>query len=562
MRSMLLRRASLVLALTGVAGPDRAVAQHDAPPPPAAYVLPNVTLVGPDGARRARVTIIVRGAFIEAIGTDAAAPPDAERLAGDSLFVYPGIVDAQGQVAHEFPRIERDPNEDPSWAPSRPVQGFLPHRRVADHLTASGAALAAQRKQGVVAAAVHPDGPVMPGRGALLLFRPRATRPAELVIAPELGPVFSFEGANRAYPATHFGVIAFLRQSFEDARHDGLLRDAHAADPRGLTVPAWDADYGVLRAALAGATRVFFEANGAEEIRQVLDLASEYGFRPVIVGGGEAWRVARQLREARVPVLVSLDFPKPERWKPEGQEAGERGETAQAEPQPLDAAAQREKERLEHRYANAGRLAAAGVSIALTSGGGKADIREGARKAIEYGLAEAHAVAAVSRVPAELLGAPYLARVERGHTATFIVTDGPLFAEDTKIRYTFVEGALERDGAAQPGDGEPAVDVAGAWTLEVTSEGQVLTGTMTLTQEGGTVTGRATLEGVTYTVEAGRISGRTVSFTAVSSQQGETIRQTVEGTVRGDQITGSGGGPSGSFTWRARRSGPSQETSR
>ena len=64
---------------------------------------------------------------------------------------------------------------------------------------------------------------------------------------------------------------------------------------------------------------------------------------------------------------MSVDFPKPTRWDP-------KKDTVEAA---LDPAVMREKERIEHIYANAGRLAAAGVTFALTSGGTGIDLAPG-----------------------------------------------------------------------------------------------------------------------------------------------------------------------------------------
>jgi hypothetical protein len=103
-----------------------------------------------------------------------------------------------------------------------------------------------------------------------------------------------------------------------------------------------------LRDVLNGQT-VYFVANLAEDIRNVLTLQEEYGLRPVIVGGSEAWKVADRLRENNVAVFASLDFPTPDRWEPADSAAEE-----EAEPQEeLDAAAQQEKDRIEGYYANA-----------------------------------------------------------------------------------------------------------------------------------------------------------------------------------------------------------------
>jgi imidazolonepropionase-like amidohydrolase len=504
-----------------------------------------VTVVGSDGSRQPGVTVVVRRGFIDAMGPDVVIPPGTRLLEGDSLFVYPGIVDAQGEAEFEFPEPEVDRSELAFWAPPREPQGFTPHRRVVDHLTATGSDLESQRLEGVVAAAVHPDGPLMPGRGTVLLFRQGAQTPRELVEHPELGPVMAFRGTSSMYPSTNFGAAAFLRQSMEDARHHEVLLAAHERDPRGVKAPAWDPDYEVLRRVMAGQVPVYFEADRAADIKRVLELGEEYGFQPVIVGGWEAWRVAELLRERGVPVLVSLDFPEPDRWEPDDE-----GDETQ---EPLDAAAEREKQDLENRYSNAGRLAAAGVSFALTSGGGDADIREGVRKAMEYGLGEEAALQAVTAVPAAMLGIEHVTQVAVGHSATFIVTDGPLFDEDAKIRYTFVEGELEERSEADEGGEPPTVDVTGVWQVE-TSFGE---STMTLTQEGAEVSG--TIEGQMGTVEiqSGRVSGSDIKLTISIDAGDETIEITYEGSVEGDQMKGDLETPFGDSEWTARRvSGP------
>ena len=549
---MIPQRSSLVwmfgTALLGLASiPGTTAAQFVEPPPPAAYALQNVTVVQADGSRVTGVNVVVRGGMIEAMGANVPIPADAQVLEGDSLLVYPGLIDAQGKAEYEFPEVDR--SGVASWAPPRSVQSFMPHRRVVDHLTATGDDLDDRRKEGVIAAAVHADGRLMPGRGTVLLYRKDAETPQELVLAPELGPVMSFRGAQGVYPTQVFTVMAFIRQSFEDARRDGLIIQQYARDPRGIPTPKWDPDYAVLRDVLDGDQPVYFVADNAEDIRNILTLSGEYEFRPVIVGGGEAWKVAERLREHAVPVLVSLDFPNPSRWDPDEE--------------PMEPAELREKEELENLYSNAGRLAEAGVTMALTSGGGEADIREGARKAIEYGLSEEAALAAVTTTPAALLGFPQLVRVEEGMPANFLVTDGDLFGEESTISYTFVEGMLEKGTVRRAaGAGEaPAVNMTGTW--EVVLDGE-MTATMTLTQEeGGVVSGVFSLGEMGSGDVSGTISGNELSCTISIVVGGQSMEVELEGTVDGDSASGDGSSDMGDFSWTAKRTGgPGEEARR
>jgi len=544
--------------LTGLASlPSPLSAQFVEPPPPAAYALRGVTLVKADGDRLSGVNIVIREGLIEAVGPNVEVPPDAEVLEGDSLMVFPGFIDAQGAAEYEFPDPEINRSQVKSWAPTRTEQSFLPHLKVVDYLTATGKDLADQRKKGIVAAAVLADGRLMPGQGTVLMYYKTAATPQELVLIPETGPVLSFRGAQGVYPSQVFAVMAFFRQSFEDARRDALIREAYAEDPQGIPTPHWDPDYAVLRDVLNGKT-VYFVANQAEDIRNVLTLQEEYRLRPVIVGGGEAWKVADRLRENNVPVLVSLDFPKPDRWKPEKADSGEE---ATQQPQ-LDAAAQQEKERIEGYYANAAKLAESGVTFALTSGGGAADIREGVQKAIEYGLSEEDALRAVTTTPANLLGIPNLVDIDEGMSATFIVTDGELFDDETNIAYTFVAGEMEegRGGGAGAAGEAPAVDMSGTW--EVVIEGD-MTATMVLKQEEGALSGTFSLTDMGAGEVSGTVSGSSVSFTLDITISGQPMQVEIEGTVSGDSASGDGTSPMGDFSWTAKRKGgPGKEALR
>lgn len=553
-------------------------AQYVEPPPPAAYAMRGVSVVFADGGTSEDVTIVVRNGLIEAMGRDVGVPEDARVLEGDSLTVYPGFVDARGNAPFEFPDPEIDRGQITSWAPPREAQSFMPHRRVADYLTAAGEDFADQRKQGIVAAAVHPDGRLMPGRGTVLLFRKDAEVSRELVLHPELGPLFTFDGAQGVYPSTTFAVIAFYRQSFEDALREGVMAREYARDPRGISTPTWDPDYAVLRSVAGGDIPVYFVADQAEEIRNVLELSSEYGFAPVIVGGGEAWKVTDELVERNVPVLVSMDFPSPQRWKPESEEAEdttsaevadtaagamEEAEESRQDPDEPGPAALREKERLENLYSNPGRLAAAGVTFALTSGGGDADIREGVRKAIEYGLAESDAIRALTTTPADLLGIPNVLRIEEDMAATFQVATGPIFGDETRIAYTFVEGELEEgatDGATAGSGDAPTFDMTGTW--DVSFMGQ-MEATLTLSQEpDGSLSGTFSFDMGSGAV-TGSISGNSLSMTILITAGGQSMQARLTGTVAGNTASGDGESPMGDFTWTARRTGgPGKEVQR
>jgi imidazolonepropionase-like amidohydrolase len=541
--------AGVLAGALALVTPDGLAGQYVSVPAPGAYALENVTVVHADGRRQDGVTVVVRGRLIESIARGTPVPAGARVLEGDSMVVYPGFVDADGKAAHDFPRVEVDRRTVEIWNAPRSLQGFMPSRQAVAHLTADGASLAPQRREGIVAAAAHPTGAMMPGRGVLLLYRPDAT-PQQMVVDPLLGPRFEFRGGQGVYPGTLFGVTAFMRQALEDARHQAATRTAHGRDARGLGTPAHDADYAVLQEVLGGAVPVFFRADLATDILRVLELADEFRFRPVIVGGHEAWKVADELSRRQVPVLVGLDFPEPRRWKPG---------TGEDEPSTLDAAAERERDDLLARYANPGRLAAAGVTVALTSGG-TGELRKGARKVVEHGMPEAAALTALTATPARLLGIPHLTRVETGMPATFVVASGPIFDEDTRILHTFVEGVHEEGSAgsgAVAGSAEDAVAFGGEWEMRIQAGGQTMTARLTIDQDGATFQGSMHMEGQRLPLRNGVINGNEISVVAIMEQGGQTLEVRITGRVEGDRASGEAdAGPLGVVPWTATRTGP------
>ena len=114
----------------------------------------------------------------------------------------------------------------------------------------------------------------------------------------------------------------------------------------------------------------------AADILAALGVARDFKLRPVIAGGAEGWKVARELAAAKVPVLV---YPL-------------------EQPSSFDALGARED--------NAARLHAAGVPVGISTGSthNARKLRQVAGNAVRGGLPHAAAIAAITRVPAEALG--------------------------------------------------------------------------------------------------------------------------------------------------------------
>lgn len=526
-----------------------ASAQYEAAPPPAAWVLQNVTIVHADATVEEGMTIVVRDGLIETLAAGADVPADARSIDWEDgvLHVYPGVVDAYGSVEVELPTPDREGVQ--SWTPTREVQYFTPHRVTADFLSVAGEDLSGHRAEGIIASVAYPGRGIMPGQPSLLLHRIDADVSRDLVLAPSVGVTMAFQGAPGAYPGTLMAQHAFIRQVFLDAEHYGVRSEAAAADPRGVGIAGWDADYEMVQRMARGEVPVLFRVDDAEDIRRVLSLSDELGFSPVIVGGAEAGVLAAELAERGVPVLLDAVLPDPDDWDPDAEEDEE-----------LTPDAFRERRSLEPIYRTPAMLAEAGVPFALTSGGeGAVDLFDGIRRALDYGLDPDRALHAMTAWPAEWLERPELVRIEEGMPANFIVTDRPVFDEGMGVAWVFVNGQVEKgsdprtEGEVQEGGGEP-IDmeaVVGSWEGFINAEGQQVPAALELTEDNGELSGTmSSMGGPPAALDRVTLDGNTLTWSFSIPDMGGAPAS-FSGSIDGDLMTGTGtiDTPGGSFSF-------------
>jgi hypothetical protein len=308
-------------------------------------------------------------------------------------------------------------------------------------------------------------------------------------------------------------------------------REANAIydkNPRGLRRPDQDKSLAALLPALARQTPVVFQANTQREIERALDLAQEFNLRAIIAGGAEGYRVADRLATAKVPVLLTLNFPR-----------RTTAQTPEAAPDPVRVL----RERVEAPK-NAGRLAAAGVRFAFQDGGltNMSDYTANAAKAVENGLARDEALRALTIRAAEILGVEdQLGTIETGKIANLTVTRGDLFARDHRITHVFIDGRpVDLRPAATTAAGG-ASNATGTWTLRVTLQGQSEKSvTLNLRQEGDRLSGSMQGDlGSAQLANASVGAGGDIKFTATVTIEAGTREASFSGTISGNQMNGT-----------------------
>lgn len=553
MRSRLTRSPALALALlTGAATTVTAQLGVSERAVPGAYAITNAKIVPVSGPAIDRGTIVIRDGLISAVGTTVTAPADARIVDGTGLTVYPGLIDALSSLGMPADRqggaggrgggggppaaLLAGPQAPAITAPnSVHPAGLQPELRALDILSIEGDILDAPRGAGITAVLTAPRDGIFRGQSALINLY-GSNEQDMLVRSPVALHVGFTPVRGGGFPNSLLGVFAAQRQMLLDAQRYRDLQSAYAKNPRGMRRPDNDPSLAALLPVLSKEMPVVMQADSKREIERALDLANEFGLRPYISGGEEAWMVAERLKKENVPVLATLSFPR-----------RSANTDADADPDPIRV--------LQSRVdipRNPGKLASAGVRVAFTSGGvAMTDYLANVRKAVADGMSKDQALRALTLTPAELFGvADRLGTIEAGKIANLTIVRGDLFESSGRVTQVFVDGrpiAVRAPVADSAGAG----GAAGTWTITATFTEGERTVTLNLQQEGERL--RGSIQGSLGSADIANgslSSGGELRFTVPVTLGGSSEEATFAGTLTGNVMRGAVtivGHPNGTF---------------
>jgi hypothetical protein len=338
--------------------------------------------------------VLIRGGRIAALGPALNVPPGTAVIEARGRPVTPGLFGGLTAIGLEEVTLERSTVDsalsvgasalkDAQWRPEfdvalayNPDSVLIPVARI-EGLTWT-----------VLAPASTEGGSFVAGQGGAVVLdgREDAILAGSRTLFVNVGSDASvYSGGSRA------AQFMLLEQAMREATtrvpasHQALLQ------PAGREALARYLDGG----------RVVFRVNRAADIRRIVAFARRAGMKPVIAGAAEGWRVAGELAQAGVPVVL---------------------DPLQNLPGSFDT--------IGARLDNAALLHRAGVRIAFTqSDAGSHNartIRQVAGNAVAHGLPWDAALAALTTNPAEIFGIA----AERGRIAIGQVADIVLWSGD------------------------------------------------------------------------------------------------------------------------------------
>jgi imidazolonepropionase-like amidohydrolase len=362
-------------------------------------------------------TVLVTDGKIAAVGPDVRIPDDVPVVDASGSWVLPGFIEAHGHVGvHE---------EAEGWAGSDTNEMTDPvtaNVRALDAINPADLGFRDAVGGGVLAVNVNP-GSGNPIGGQTCALKCWGRTVDEMVLRAPAGLKSALgENPKRVYgeqkktPSTRLGVAAVIRGAFVEAANYLARIEDEARKPESERKPV-DRDLKLEALAMVLRREIPWRqhCHRADDIATAMRIAAEFGYDLVIDHGTEAHLVADLLAERDIPVIIGPLF------------------------------TSRSKVELRNRsLANPGKLAAAGVTIAITTDHPVVPINflvHQASLSVKYGLDRDTALRALTINPARIIGIDdRLGSLEPGKDGDVVVWSGDPLDVLSRVQRAFMNG--------------------------------------------------------------------------------------------------------------------------
>ncbi|MFA7584948.1 MAG: amidohydrolase family protein [Novosphingobium sp.] len=399
------------------------------------FAVTNARVVIGDGSEPVENgTVVVRGGKVAAAGAGVAVPAGIRVIDAGGKWVTPGLVAALTDLGLlDVNGVEESNDHGPQHSL------FNAALDVAPAVNPTTVPITVNRAGGVTRAAVAPasGNAIFAGQGAVIDLGsdPHAVTGPRAFQFVEMG-----ERGGRLAGGSRVAAHASLRNALAEAR-DVAANPTTRRDDALLT----RRDAEALVPVIQGRQPLYVHVERAHDIRAILALKTEFpALKLVIVGADEGWMAAREIAEAGVPVIANPLTDLPASF-----------------------------ESLAATQSNVGRMAAAGVKVAV---GNLSDMRQ-PRYTPQYagnlvalnrvpgatGLSWAKAFAAISSIPADILGqGERFGSLRPGRAGDVVIWDGDPLEVISGPVAVFIDGIEQplanhqtrlRDRYATPGEG-------------------------------------------------------------------------------------------------------------
>ncbi len=272
------------------------------------------------------------------------------------------------------------------------------------------------RSNGILLAQITPNGGIISGQSSVV----------ELDGWNWEDAAYKFdEGVHVSFPSLFSGSFDFLSGTFAQRKNENFAKqitdleqffsEAKAYSEKGVVSPK-NLKFEAMRDLFSQKKTLYIRANMVKEITEGVLFGKKYGCKTVIVGGKDAYLVMDILKNNNVALIL---------------------DETQALPSRTD-------DDIDQPYKSPAMLKKAGVTFCLSVNGNwqQRNLPLMAGQAIAFGLAYEDAVAALTSIPAKMLGIDKtVGTLEETKDATLIITEGDVFDMRTsKVTHAFIRG--------------------------------------------------------------------------------------------------------------------------
>lgn len=365
--------------------------------------------------------LAMKNGRITAVGKNIQVPANAVVIDLQGKNVYPSFIDLYTNFGIKKPESQGGSpySGNPQYDASR--EGYYwndhirPETSAVENFDYDASEAEKLRKLGFGVVNTHtPDG-IVRGSGMLVALNSEGTE-GDRILNDKSAQYLSFEKSAKSkqvYPSSIMGAMALLRQTYLDA-------DWYAqgnAENKDLALEAFNENKNLVQ--------IFKADNLLDELRAD-KVGDEFGVQYVILGSGNEFERLDAVKNSNATYIVPVDFP--DAFDVE-------------DPFMANYASLGDMKEWNQAPANLKMLAEKGVPFTLTSYESNDKFRDNLLKAVEYGLDKEKALAALTTVPAKVIGQENkLGALKEGAWANFIITSGDYFDKNSTIYENWVQG--------------------------------------------------------------------------------------------------------------------------
>lgn len=353
-------------------------------------------------------SVLIENGKIIQVGSNVSAD-GAEVIDCSGMVIYPGMIDSGTTLGLA------EVSSVAETVDYQEIGNVTPNMQALTAVNPNSEAIPVTRVSGVTTVIAKPSGGLFPGTAALI----------NLVGYTPDQMYAGFKAVAMNFPSSARRG-RFDRRSDDDIKKDNekALKEAnelmekakqyHELSNNGAELEYYP-EIEQLAKVISKELPLMIEVNAASDIQNAIKWVKDMDIRVIFSGVKEGWRVADEIAEAGIPVITG----------------------------PVQDLPSRQSDRYDAAYTNAGKLAKAGVKVALRTNETE-NVRNlpfHAAFAAAYGMGKEEAWKAVTINPAEIFGlGDQLGSIEAGKVANLIVATEDPFETRSQIMHVFING--------------------------------------------------------------------------------------------------------------------------